>query len=426
MALLSANKVSVYLGDGQGGLLPPTSYDAGPDPTGLTVADVNHDGRPDLLVGNSFGDVLVLLGNGDGTFQPYRKADQNVALAVLPNGSPTPDFIYADQGLDRVVVDYGGGQKTVVGDKSTGLLSPGAVKLADLNGDGIPDLIVANSGSNNVLIYPGLGNGQFGPALNGGHGFFTGTNPVGITVADVDGDGRPDLVVANKGSNDVSILLNRKQGNSITFIPGPRLKVGSGPVSTVVGDFLGNGKPDLLVSNSQSNNVMLLPGVGGGFFNDQNPTIFSVGSQPGPLFVGNFDGKPDILSVGSRNLTLISDFLGPHPVTTTISSGVLDPVAAFVFSSDSGFDNLVVAGDRTFALLEGGPDGLNLTSTETEPGLLNPTDLAFLAFTGGQVQFYAATEGSEAATLLTFQLGGETAACPRSPVCNPCATRRCP
>ena len=279
----------------------------------------------------------------------------------------------------------------------------------DLNGDGIPDLIVANSGSNNVLVYLGQRDGQFGQALNGGHGFFAGTNPVGITVADVDGDGRPDLVVANKGSNDVSILLNRKQGNSITFIPGPRLKVGSGPVSTVVKDVTGDGIPDVLVSNSQSNNVMLLPGVGGGFFNDQSPTIFSVGSQPGPLFVGNFDGKPDLLSVGSNDLTLISDFMGSHPVTTPISSGGLDPVAAFEFSSGSGFDNLVVAnnGDGTFALLEGGLDGLNLTATETEPGL-NPTDLAFLAFTGGQVQFYAATEGSEAATLLTFQLGGET------------------
>ena len=261
----------------------PVTYDAGPDPTGLTVADVNHDGKPDLLVGNSFGDLLVLLGNGDGTFQPYRKADQSVALAVArPNGNGTKDFIYADQGLDRVVVDYGGGQKTVLGDRSTGLLAPGAVKLADLNGDGIPDLIVANSGSNNVLIYPGLGNGQFGPALNGGHGFFTGTNPVGITVADVNGDGRPDLVVANKGSNDVSILLNQPQGNSITFIPGPRLKAGSGPVSTVVQDVTGDGIPDILVSNSQSNNVMLLPGVGGGFFNDQNPTIFPVGNSPGP------------------------------------------------------------------------------------------------------------------------------------------------
>ena len=407
LAVLMPDGVTVYRPDGAGSFRLTGTFDAGNSPSGLSAADVNGDGKLDLLVGNEFGDVLILLGNGDGTFQPYQRADRNIALAVADFGNGTKGLIYANQSLDRVVVDYGG-RKTVVGDRSKGLLAPGAVQLADLNGDGIPDLIVANSGSNNVLVYLGLGNGQFGPALNGGHGFFAGTDPVGITVADVNGDGRPDLVVANKGSNDVSILLNQPQGNSITFTPGPRLKAGSGPVSTVVKDVTGDGIPDVLVSNSQSNNVMLLPGVGGGFFNDVNPTTFSVGNQPGPLFVGNFDGKPDILTVnsGSNDLTLISDFMGSHPVTTTISSGGLDPVAAFEFSSGSGFDNLVVAnnGDGTFAFLEGGPDGLNLTSTETEPGL-NPTDLAFLAFTGGQVQFYAATEGSEAATLLTFQLG---------------------
>ena len=89
-----------------------------------------------------------------------------------------------------------------MGDQSTGLLSPGAVLLADLNGDGIPDLIVANSGSNNVLVYPGLGNGQFGPAVNARHGFSVGTDPTGLTVADL--NGQPDLMVANTGSNDVS------------------------------------------------------------------------------------------------------------------------------------------------------------------------------------------------------------------------------
>src|SRR5262249_33065310 len=136
----------------------------------------------------------------------------------------------------RVVVDYGQGASTVLGDRSSGLIAPGAVKLADLNGDGLPELIVANSGSNNVLVYPGLDGGQFGPALNVGHGFFTGTNPVEVTVADVNGDGRPDLVVANKGSNDVSILLNQLQDGSFTFAPGPRLDAGSGPVDTVVQD----------------------------------------------------------------------------------------------------------------------------------------------------------------------------------------------
>ena len=165
--------------------------------------------------------------------------------------------------------------------------------------------------------------------------------------------------MANTGSNDVSILLSQAQGNGLTFTPGPRLKTGSGPVSTVVQDVTGDGTPDLLVSNSQSNNVTLLPGVGSGFFNDQNPTIFPVGNQPGPLFVGNFDGKPDLVTVnaGSNDLTLISDFTGSNPVTTTISSGGLDPVAAFAFSSGSGFDDLVVAnnGDGTWRCSRGVP-----------------------------------------------------------------------
>ena len=190
--------MSIYLGNGHGGFSKPVTYDAGLEPTGLTVADINGDGIPDLLIGNAYGDLLILQGNGDGTFRPYREADQSVALAVADlTGNGKPDFIYADQGLDRVVVQYGTSQTTVLGDQATGLLSPGAVKLADLNGDGIPDLIVANSGSNNVLVYPGLGNGQFGPALNGGHGFFAGTNPTGIAVANL--NGQPDLIVANSG-----------------------------------------------------------------------------------------------------------------------------------------------------------------------------------------------------------------------------------
>ena len=82
---------------------------------------------------------------------------------------------------------------------------------------------MANSGSNNVLIYPGLGNGQFGPAVNGGHGYFVGDNPVGITVASLTGD-LPDLVVADEGSNQVSILVNTStKGGAISFSAGPRL-----------------------------------------------------------------------------------------------------------------------------------------------------------------------------------------------------------
>jgi hypothetical protein len=414
LVLLGLAGVSVMLGDGKGGFKPPVNYNIGSDPTGLTVADINGDGIPDLLLGDAYGDLSVLLGNGDGTFAPYHEANQAVALAVADlTGNGSKDVIFADQGLDRVVVDYGAGGNTVLGDHATGLLDPGAVKLADLNGDGIPDLIVANSGSNNVLIYPGLGNGQFGPAVNGGNGYFVGTNPVGITLANLTG-ALPDLVVADKGSNQVSILLNKSQGGNFSFDLGPRLNSGGiGPVSTVVGHFMGSPNQDILVTNSGSNNVALLPGVGGGFFNDTKPQTFAVGNNPGPIFTGNFDGKPDLVTVnaGSNNLTLISDFLAPDSVTDTISSGGTDPVTAFSFSASSGFDDLVVGngGDGVLALFEGSDQGLSLSSTETNPDLPSPSALVYAGLTGGQVQFYGASEGREAAALVALSLGGEIA-----------------
>jgi hypothetical protein len=408
LAVLTGDGLSVYLGNGQGRFLPPTTYAVPAEADGLTVADLFGNGKLDLLVGDAYGDVLVLVGNGDGTFDPFHEATQAVELAVADlTGNGSKDIIYADQGLDRVVVDYGAGNSAVLGNQSTGLLAPGAVALADLTGNGIPDLIVANSGSNNVLIYPGLGNGQFGPAVNGGHGYFVGTNPVGITVADLTGD-LPDLVVADKGSNDVSILVNE---GGFRFNNGPRLNAGGyGPVSTVVEYLPGNPYPDLLVTNSQSNNVALLPGAGGPFFKASTQT-FPVGTDPGPTFVGNFNGALDLVTVnaGSNDLTLISNFLSDDSVTRTIPSDGIAPDTAFSFETASGFEDLVVGneGDGVLALFEGSPAGLNLSSTESLPDLPSPSALVYAGLAGGQVQFYAANEGREAAILVTLSLGGE-------------------
>ena len=330
VALLGPGDVSIYLGDGGGGLHAAGPLRRRPRPDRARGRRCQRRWNLDLLVGDSYGDVLVLLGAGDGTFAPFHEADQTIELAVADlTGDGSKDVIYADQGLDRVVVDYGAGQSTVLADQSSGLLQPGAVKLADLNGDGIADLIVANSGGNDVLIYPGLGHGQFGPAVDGGSGYFVGTDPVGITVADVNGDGLPDLVVADEGSDQVSILLNQsQQGGTIAFSAGQRLNSGgSGPVSTVVGDFTGGSFPDILVTNSGSNDVTLLPGVGQGFFNDQDPRKYSVGSDPVTSFVGNFDGQTDLVTVnaGSNDLTVISGFEGSDAVYSTLGSGRAGP-----------------------------------------------------------------------------------------------------
>jgi hypothetical protein len=412
LVVLGPAGLFVYRSDGQGGFLPPTELNVGFEPNGLTVDDLNGDGKPDLLVGNPLGDVLVLVGNGDGTFQPVHPLDQQVSMAVYgPSGSTPSAFIFADQLTNQLVVQFVGGATTVLGDTSTGLISPGAVKLADLNNDGILDLVVANTGSNNVLVYPGQAGGTFGAALNDGHGFFTGTNPTGITVADVNGDGRPDLIIANRGSNDVSILINVKEGNSFSFVPGPRLKVGDGPVSTVVTSVAG-GVPSLLVTDSGSNDVRLLPGIGNGFFDDRSPTIYSVGTNPGALFVGNFGGGSgqDLVTVnsGSDNVTLISGFGTASPVIQTVSTGGSDPIAAFAVDlHGDGVNSLVVAnsGDGIISLLSPGENGLSLNSVVSSPGLPNPSALAFADVSSSDMEFYATTEGHAAATLLGFDFG---------------------
>ena len=98
--------------------------------------------------------------------------------------------------------------------------------MADLNGDGIPDLIVANGLGNNIFVYLGLPSGQFASPQE----FSVGADPVDITVSDLNGDGVPDLVVVNKQSNDLSIFFGQAHGDNWTLTSGPTLQVGTNPL----------------------------------------------------------------------------------------------------------------------------------------------------------------------------------------------------
>ena len=228
-----------------------------------------------------------------------------------------------------------------------------------MNGDGIPDLVVANSGGNNVLVYPGLGNGQFGPPINGSQGFPVGTDPTGLAVADL--NGQPDLLVADTGSNDVSVLLGQGSGSSWTMISGARVQTDAGPVAVAVGNLLGGTQTDLAVANSGANNVQVFPSVGGGFFNDQTQavTTIPVGQAPSALFLGDFNGLGQglaTLNAGSNDGTLISGLGSASPVTQSFATGGDSPTTGFAgdFTGD-GFTDLVVGnnGDGHLALLDG-------------------------------------------------------------------------
>ena len=409
--------MSIYLGDGQGGFLPPGN---------LRRRHRSHRldrrRRPGQRPARPPGRQCLWRPADPGGqrrrhLPPFEPVKQAIALAVADlNGNGVPDFIFADQSLNRVSVVYGttsqdASSPAVIGNQTTGVLAPGAVLLKDMNGDGIPDLIVANSGGNNVLVYPGLGNGQFGSPINGTKGFPVGTDPTGLTVADL--NGQPDLLVADTGSNDVSVLLGQGSGSSWTMISGPRVRTDAGPVAMAVGNLLGGTQTDLAVANSGANNVQVFPGIGGGFFNNQPQATrtYAVG-QARPLCswgisTGSGQGLTT-LNPGSNNGTLITGIGSATPVTQSFPTGGDSPTAGFAGDfNGNGFTDLVVGnnGDGQLALLTGGPGGLSLSQTLSSAEAPAPTALSFAGVSDGLLSFYVSTAGHEAAASLAFNLG---------------------
>lgn len=417
-----SDDLSMFLSDGHGGFTERTETDsdgrmsrvsAGNLPTGLSVGDINADGELDLLIGNEHGDVLTILGNGDGTFRPYQRIDRRVGLAITGLGSDAgPAFAVFDQSLDRVTYHSNESGSTFQQGREDGLLAPSAVEFADLNSDSLDDLIVSNGGSNEVFVYLGLHDDRF----DLGHRFFVGTDPEAITISDLNGDGILDLVVANYGSNDVSLLFGQGQGDDWTLISGPRLRAGSGPIATAVADMNADGLVDILVANRESNDVYLLVGLGRGFFNDKQPVIAQTGVAPTQLFVGHFDNEDrfDVVTVnaGSHDLTVISglgqsDLVG---VRTVILSEI-DPVAAIVqdFNSDGLSDLIVAHQSGQFTLWLGGSNEVQAIDTQGSDHVTNLSELVLGQVTENSVEVYFTSVGNTTATLATFALNFNSA-----------------
>ena len=288
------NQIWIYRNNGDGTFAQPTVIDAGNAPTSFSVTTVN--GQLALLVGNAYGDILTLLYDGHGGFFPDRTNLKNAPLAVGTTSTGQQFAVVANQKLDQVSLYYlipGTNQLSspiaVNGTGALPLLAPGAVQTFYVQGDQNPYLVVANSLSNNVLVYhfdPVAGRFKFLGADN------VGDNPVAITVADVNNDSVPDLLVANYGSNDVSVLIGSTATGSWEATPYQRLiSQGSGPIAVNVQSSGTAGILNLVVTNSDGR-IALLPGIGSGsqgsgFFQDTNPQILNVAAGLGtPSFVG--------------------------------------------------------------------------------------------------------------------------------------------
>jgi hypothetical protein len=165
--------------------------------------------------------------------------------------------------------------------------SPQSVAVADLNGDGKPDIVAAGNGSNSVSVLLANGAGGYAPHTD----FPVGVSPRSVATGDLNGDGKQDLAVANGGSNTVSVLLGDGTGG---FAPATGFSTGSSPSSVVIRDVSSDGKPDLIVADETSNRVSVLLGNGVGGFGAK--TDFVTGNAPYSVAVIDVsgDGKPDI------------------------------------------------------------------------------------------------------------------------------------
>jgi hypothetical protein len=294
LAILMENQdqVWIYTGAGDGTFTHTSSVSLGFSPTGLSVVKNPQTGFLDLLVGDSFGDILRLQGNDDGTFQLPLLNRVTLDTQTLATGQP--EILVANQQTDQVTIQVpvaGGSQFTPVITLANGnqtILAPGAVYWAKLDRNSpFADAVVVDSGGNDILIYRGTGfnaAGQptFAPLVAGRDIIPVGTDPVSVTIQPLTAGGTPDMLVADQGSNDVAELFGSYDANGFWVgRPGPRLSSGGfGPLLATVQNVPGAANPNLVVTNGQSGTMTVLPGVGQGFFNDQNPRVVNIPGNP--------------------------------------------------------------------------------------------------------------------------------------------------
>jgi len=363
-----ASDVSVAISQGGTTFQPPVGYSLGPSspgPLAVAIDNLNGDRKPDVIVANAAGSVSVLLGNGDGTLRapittmlPNRNAqslalgdfnhDGNVDVAVAAFGTQS-GATRPDDGAVLVLLGQGDGTFQAPVALTVSGLHPVAVAAADLNGDGNLDLAASMAGNFNqpttLAVFLGDGAGGFAAART-----FplrtTGNYQGGIAIGDLNGDGKPDIAVVNaNGIQPVDILLGDGAGGFREMATLPATEYG--PVALVMAAIGGTDKQDLVIAHccGQTDATYLL-GNGDGTF--QAERHFIGGGSPTALALARFSGStgpegPDLVVADATGtwISLLNNFVLPALAAPASGSGA-SQTFTFTVSDSAGYQDLSV------------------------------------------------------------------------------------
>jgi VCBS repeat protein len=358
---------NVFLGEGGGRFHVALPVDIGGFQNDSTATgDFNGDGKDDLIVeSSSLGTIWLALSRGDGTFDPPAIVATGIfgqALAVADfNGDGKADLAAADtlaapparpSDLGFVRIFPGLGDGTFGPPASTGVgIFPMSLAVADLNRDSHPDLAVANYLSGSVSVLLGSGDGSFTPQA-----LPTVSAAAAVAAADLDGDHIPDLAICA-----VNLLVARGRGDGTFDTPVESPSWGTA-TDLAVGDFDGDTRPDLVVLNSASS-IALLFANGDGTYGSQRRV--TMGSPNGlDLNVADFDGDgiPDLARSDNRVILVRpglgnGDFSPDLLFTLTTDPFYLPPNAVGDFNDDGQYDLITFGGTPGISVHPGNGDG---------------------------------------------------------------------